>query len=51
MKYIGTRKYINDGIEMSSIYEENATYDENAAQLLASQGLYSQAVYFYIHLR
>lgn len=48
MKYIGTRRYINDGIDMSSIYEQKAIHDENAAQLLASQGLYSQAVYFYI---
>lgn len=48
MRYIGTRKYINDGIDMSSIYEQKAKKDEQAAQILASQGLYSEAVYLYI---
>lgn len=48
MKYIGTRKYINDGIDMASIYEKKAIKDEQAAHLLASQGLYSEAIYLYI---
>ena len=45
MRYIGTRKYINDGIDMSSIYEQKAKKDEQAAQILASQGLYLSLIH------